>query len=424
MLGEAGSAKTGDAEKFQETFQEMLDDGGYNANQVFNADETGLFWKKMPSRTYITKEQKKLPGKKVMKDRLTLLLCANATGLCKIKPMLVYKSETPRAFMGKKTDKKKLPVFWRANKKAWVTRVLFKDWLNDCFAPEVKAFLSKNNIEQKALLLLDNAPGHPTGDSLLAANNWIRIEFLPPNTTSIIQPMDQLVIANFKKVYTKLLFELLFDRCQLHPDAMTVTEFWKKSFTIVECILLITRAWQAVTQRTLNSAWRPLFPPFCQIEAVGEKDDEEEDAIFAQIVATAKNLNMDVDASDLSELVQEDTEDLSVEDLRELAAEQTTGETADEDEAETPIKSVDIKNALAHWNSLQEFLMAHHPKQFDVEQAIDHLDAVGVRHFRLMLKSREKQPTIDTFFASAGPSGTQAQKRSSESLLDDSDDSE
>ncbi|GIY54167.1 tigger transposable element-derived protein 1 [Caerostris darwini] len=63
--------------------------------QVFNCDETGLFWKKMPNRTYITAEEKMMPGHKPMKDRLTLALCANASGDCKIKPLLVYHSKTP-----------------------------------------------------------------------------------------------------------------------------------------------------------------------------------------------------------------------------------------------------------------------------------------------------------------------------------------
>ncbi|XP_065673493.1 tigger transposable element-derived protein 1-like [Hydra vulgaris] len=424
MAGEAGSANQPDADKFKETFQEIMDEGGYTANQVFNADETGLFWKKMSSRSYITQEQNKLPGKKIMKDRLTLLLCGNATGLCKIKPLLVYKSETPRAF-GKNFDKSTLLVFWRSNKKAWVTRVVFKDWLNEVFAPEVKAFFSENNIEEKALLLLDNAPGHPPGDSLLPGNSWIRIEFLPPNTTSILQPMDQLVIANFKKLYTKLLFDLLFERCQLELDSMSVTKFWRESFNIKECIVLITKAWKKVTQKTLNTAWRPLYPAACQSAPGAGEEDKDEDAIFADIVTTARNLNMEVDANDLTALVQENTDDLSVEDLRELAAElaEATGETAEEEE---PIKSADIKNLFIHWDKVQKFLMAHHPKKFEVEQALDHVEAVGVKHFRAMLKAREKQTTSDKFFtagpsAAAGPSGTAQKRAAAIDLADDSD---
>ena len=49
--------------------------------------------KKMPRRTYITQEEKALPRRKPMKERLTLLLCGNASGDFKIKPLLAYHSE-------------------------------------------------------------------------------------------------------------------------------------------------------------------------------------------------------------------------------------------------------------------------------------------------------------------------------------------
>jgi hypothetical protein len=50
----------------------------------------------MPNRTYITKDETSLPGRKPMKDRLTLLLGANTSGDMKLKPLLVYHSENPR----------------------------------------------------------------------------------------------------------------------------------------------------------------------------------------------------------------------------------------------------------------------------------------------------------------------------------------
>ena len=55
----------------------------------------------MPRRTYIMAEEK-MPGYKPMKDRLTLTLCANVSGDCKIKPLLVYHLENPRAFKSHK----------------------------------------------------------------------------------------------------------------------------------------------------------------------------------------------------------------------------------------------------------------------------------------------------------------------------------
>ncbi|GFS81472.1 tigger transposable element-derived protein 1 [Nephila pilipes] len=96
----------------------------------------------MPNRTYITAE-KMMPGHKPMKDKLTLAMCANASGDCKIKPLLVYHSENPRAFKSHKILKEKLQVMWRSNPKAWVTRKFFVEWVNLVFGPSVKKYLQE-----------------------------------------------------------------------------------------------------------------------------------------------------------------------------------------------------------------------------------------------------------------------------------------
>ena len=70
---------------------------------------------------------------------------------------MIHKSENPRAF--RNVNKNGLPVIWRANKKAWMTRELFKDWFENHFCPEVERFLTRKNLAFKVLLLLDNAPG-------------------------------------------------------------------------------------------------------------------------------------------------------------------------------------------------------------------------------------------------------------------------
>ena len=138
--GEAASADTKAAEEFTHRFALLISEGGYVPQQVFNCDETGLFWKKMPRRTFITAEEKKLPGHKPMKDRLTLALCANASGDRKVKPLLVYHAENPRAFKTHKVLKERLQVMWRANAKAWVTRQFFTEWVNLVFGPKIFLF--------------------------------------------------------------------------------------------------------------------------------------------------------------------------------------------------------------------------------------------------------------------------------------------
>ena len=53
-----------------------------------------------------------------MKDRLTLLMCGNASGDLKVKPLLVYHSDNPRVFKRNNVMKCELPVMWMANTKA------------------------------------------------------------------------------------------------------------------------------------------------------------------------------------------------------------------------------------------------------------------------------------------------------------------
>ncbi|GFU83282.1 tigger transposable element-derived protein 1 [Trichonephila clavipes] len=100
MHGESASADKEVAEKYCLKFQEFIEAEGYRPQQIFNCDGTGSFWKRMPNRTYITKDEKSVPGHKPMKDRLTLLLGANASDDMKHKPLLVYHSENLRAIKG------------------------------------------------------------------------------------------------------------------------------------------------------------------------------------------------------------------------------------------------------------------------------------------------------------------------------------
>lgn len=78
--GEAEWANNKAAEKFTSDFADYVDAEGFVSRQVFHCDETGLFWRIMPNRTFITQEEKRLPGHKPIKGSLTLLQCGNAGG--------------------------------------------------------------------------------------------------------------------------------------------------------------------------------------------------------------------------------------------------------------------------------------------------------------------------------------------------------
>lgn len=108
ITGEIASADTEGAKEYPEKLTKIIEDGGLLLDQVFNTDETGLFWKKMPDRTYIAKSEKRTSGFKASKDRITLLLCSNASGDRMLKPLVVNRFLRPRALKGK--DIQQLPV--------------------------------------------------------------------------------------------------------------------------------------------------------------------------------------------------------------------------------------------------------------------------------------------------------------------------
>ena len=73
---------------------------------------------------------------------------------------------------------------------------LFIIWLIEYLNVTVEITAQKKKNRVKILLPVDNVLGHPI--VLMEIYNDINVTFMPENTTSILQPMDQGVILIFK----------------------------------------------------------------------------------------------------------------------------------------------------------------------------------------------------------------------------------
>jgi hypothetical protein len=85
----------------------------YAPQDIFNMDETALFYNAQPKRTLDIKGER-CHGGKAYKDRVTMLLCCNADCSEKLRPLVVGKFEKPRCMKGVKH----YPCNYKASKNA------------------------------------------------------------------------------------------------------------------------------------------------------------------------------------------------------------------------------------------------------------------------------------------------------------------
>ena len=176
LCGEATDVDPTVVETWKERVDIIFD--GYQPEDIYNADETGVFYRAMPSKSLAVRGEQCSGGKK-SKHRLTLLLACSATGH-KLKPLVIGHSKKPRRFKGK--DLNTLKVIYRHNKKAWMTSDLFCKWLDI-----VNNEMIRSN--RKIILLVDNCSAHPHVE-----RSKMKLVFLPPNVTAKLQPCDAGII--------------------------------------------------------------------------------------------------------------------------------------------------------------------------------------------------------------------------------------
>ncbi|KFD58061.1 hypothetical protein M513_00824, partial [Trichuris suis] len=246
----------------------------------YNADETGLNWKALATKSLITRWEEYAPGCKRRKERVTLMLCANSSGTHRLPLFLVGKSKNPRSFKNVK-----LPVRYSHQKQAWMNFHIFKEWFKGTFIPEAKKYQSSAGKTGEVLLLIDNAPAHPSVEYLDAVDEFVTVKFLPPNVTPLIQPMDQGVIVSFKRNYREQLLRQL-----LLPDdntVATVINFYKK-ISLKDCCYMAAESWESVKQITLTNAWNKIFVGrLSSVDTTGNDADKEMEEIMGPLHAAS-----------------------------------------------------------------------------------------------------------------------------------------
>lgn len=122
LSGEGADANLNNVEIWMQNLPSLLKD--FDADNIYNIDETALFYRCFPDKTMDFKSSKCVGGK-YSKERITVLVGANSTGSKKLPLLVIGKAKQPRCFKNVRS----LPVKYKANAKAWMTSEIFESYL-------------------------------------------------------------------------------------------------------------------------------------------------------------------------------------------------------------------------------------------------------------------------------------------------------
>ncbi|XP_066153045.1 tigger transposable element-derived protein 4-like [Euwallacea fornicatus] len=384
ISGESASVNPENVKTFLEKLPSLIEK--YPPRNIYNVDETGLFFRALPNKTLALKKERCFGGK-LSKDRITILHCANMNG--EKEPLLIIgKAARPRAF--KNIDLNKLPVMWKFNKKAWMTVDIMTEWLRD-FDRQMGA------QKRQILLFLDNACSHPKEINL----KNIKLCFLPPNCTSVCQPLDQGIIKNFKFNYRTLLLKHLL----VNIDDANSAQDLVKIITLLDAIFYANKAWSEVTSVTIKNCFKNAF--HIENPKLEEQYDPEEElplSLLAEIYKKKVPLGITqqsfeeffiMDQNLFVEEMQEEFVSDSI--LKNMDVEKSESDESDDDQE----SAAEIKCSINTYNEAIKSVKAL--RVFSLHQgdtkALKMLSNLEIHYQEAFLKRKIRQTTLDEFLS-------------------------
>ena len=168
-----------------------------------------MYYTLLPQKSLAVHFEKSADGRKNQRERVTINACSNASGTINLNLPLIGKSKNLHCF--KNVSRDRLPIVYANQSNAWVNAALFTDRFLQNFLSTVQGKQREIWCDPKAVLLLDNCSAHPDEEEFISADGKVIVKFLPPNVTSLFQPMDQGILVAIKRRYRrKILEELVF----------------------------------------------------------------------------------------------------------------------------------------------------------------------------------------------------------------------
>lgn len=371
VVGEAASVNNEDVDAW--LFDNLPTIASYAPRDVYNADETALFYQMLPSKTHALKGDKCAGGKN-SKLRITVLLCANMDGSDRRLPFVIGKSRKPRCFGSY------VPVRYRNNTKAWMSRDLFAEWL-----VEFDRDMARKN--RKVLLVLDNCAAHHVQLSLSA----VKVLFSPPNATCKIQPLDMGIIHAFKVCYRRRVIQRLLIAIDRPDAAMPVR------ISLLAAVEMLKAAWMELTAECIANCFRKagFMGPGTEDAIDHPQEGRSHEDLWQRVVDTqlaGPDVAWDdfVSADDDADIAEPCTDEAIVREVRALPDCPETDEDDDEDAALPPV-AVNASTAIGYIASLKELVCSR-------GLGDEHITALEKLETAVMRSALKKQTCIMGFF--------------------------
>lgn len=224
------------ATSFMEKLTHVINENGILPPQIYNAKISNLFWKMLPQQRIDLSKSNTASSKKINKERITFLACTNGDGSHKLKLSIIGKSKNITSF-----NDEDVPVEYIYDNNARMTSFIFKDWFHNSFCKQVQGFMTSKNLPEKALLLIKNAE-HLGCEELISENGRVRVIYIVPNCTTLIQPIDQNTIKQIKLFYRKNLQNYFL--AITNQDGKIKKHL--KTLNLKNSVCLLHNAWQKV----------------------------------------------------------------------------------------------------------------------------------------------------------------------------------
>eukprot|EP00117_Sycon_ciliatum_P003266 scpid54066/ scgid8136/ Tigger transposable element-derived protein 2 len=238
--------------EFVDLVQKLVEDEGLSGEQLFNCTRTGLSFRQLPVQTagsatanvavsYADSEA----------ERVTLALCANAAGSCKLPVQVSGSAEKPELLAAIGSSDPTIAAEYGKEDTLMPTATLRK-WFHGSFVPRVRKHLTSLSLEPRAVLLLDSSRAYPKCTDLASDDGLIVVNYIPAVDDDTIQPMSQGVAEAVHQRYRLKLLQ----RC----TSTVPLEQFLNSVDMALVASLAAESWAEVTQLTLLKSWRNLIP--------------------------------------------------------------------------------------------------------------------------------------------------------------------